>query len=384
MTTNIFASDEEVPDQQEPTILLSPSSNQQDANVASWYYRSADSYTKRLATAHSRNEYLKTVPPVAGEKKKADTLLKLGGARNKLAKQHQLLDDWVYINGFPYVNDKGKTVTNVFLGPSIAGPIASVEATLAKLYPEYNFDFWLETAYTYESLQDPAKLAQYEARVAKVNSRRFMDRRFMEYMLAGYNGLSVNRFFPGLKPGQNAYAYLVLANDNLQFDLTPKTLRLKLSDRNAEKETLIPKIIQAVRDNQDGIIHSLININNSDNGKLISTKSLSNNFAYNPTAPNVPIASNSVERYNTTVDRYFAYLNPNNAAKATADANAAKAAFLQYFERWINNTNVSVEATGLASPQGSPAPSPPGSPRIRPMSPRASSSLMSPSAESGI
>lgn len=368
MATNIFASDEEIPDQQEPAVLLSPVPTHQDADVASWYYRSVDSYTKRINTALQRNEYLKTVPPVAGERKKADTLLKLGGARNKLSKQFQEGEPWIYINGEPFLNKEGKAVPNRFLGPNIAGPITSVRATLAKLYPDTDWESWLVTAYTYQSLQDPAKLAQYEARVNSVNNRRFMDRRIMEFLLAGYNGLSVNRFFPELKAGQNAYAYLLLANDNLQYDLNPKTLHLKLSDHNVEKEGLLPKIIQAVRDNSDGIIHSLVNVSNSDRGKLISAKSLSGKFAYNPTAPSIPIASNSLDRYNGAVDRYFAYLNPNNKAKATSEASAAKEAFAQYYDRWFNNSNLIAEPMTPMTPA-------PSSPRVSLVSPSSGGEL---------
>ena len=297
------------------------------------FAKDADSAIKRITKAMETKKFIKVVAPKKG--KSSHSFLSLSGAPTQW-KEHP---DWIY--------------NPVYM---MAGPQASIFQVLTALNvksDDINNSF--AASFTLNNYSTTMK-DQFEKFVKEtpkegsgmlnVNSLRLIANTISQgnSFLADVDNLS--------KANENG-------NVNIQAD-AQSIIKYDPKEKGAPRytarvigvskaKTLAEKYQEALRlnKNDDGTytLRKIVDISNKDNGSLLEAKSKSKTYFFLANHTDVPLASNSVERYINALK--IIYANVQNQTAADNFINAIATEFRDGLEKWRINNGL-IEATNSA------------------------------------
>jgi hypothetical protein len=164
-------------------------------------------------------------------------------------------------------------------------------------------------------------------------------------------------------------------------DIKAIHLPSNISNSKRSRRTLMDKFMEVLTENTTGSdksghpiysFNKILDISNSDTGKIVKAASQSSKYAYNARHPEIPIGSNSVERYRNALYEIYseALADPSTADETRANIDELTSEMEEVIQEWINRNGFTLMSSGDRETDLSPRRR-----AIRPPSPSRSSEL---------
>lgn len=287
---------------------------------------------KKVGDAIKNKKYLGIDTSSRKSNNKAETFLQLGGARNKWKKH----PDWIYERYYRLVG----TVPQVkyVLASAFHLDSQKIDEAIAQAYTVHNYDTTLKEQFQKE-IDDQSKIKE-QGKIT-LNSLSYLSEKLAsgEYYYGHHDRYVLGKY-------EHVYVPSVTTSSK------------------RSRKTLVDKINEAIKDNlirKDGNnnIYNLIkvvDISKSDTGSIVKVSLSSSKYTVNPNRPDVPIATNSLERYRNALDEFYKadLQDPSRASVVRASIEELVGQMSGYLRDWMSRNGYSGEG-GQVVPQQLPS-----------------------------
>lgn len=293
---------------------------------------------KKIADAIKNKKYLSIDTTSRKSNNKAETLLQLGGARNKWKKH----PDWIYERSYRLVGSpmQVKYVLMAYLGAS------EKQATdlISQAYSLQNYDTPGFREAFQKEIDDQSKIKE-QGKIT-ITSLSYLSKQLAagEYFYSQHDRYLQGKYEPVYPPSVTQSG-----------KRSRKTLLDKFNE--AVAANLIRKGSNGGADIYN--LNKIVDISKSDTGSIVKVSHNSTKYAFNPNRPYVPIGTNSLERYKNALEEIYRsdLQNPAMAAVTRTNIDTLVSEMKEYLAQWMrHNGYISSSSAGQPlSPQHQPA-----------------------------